>query len=82
MCLGVCRGCCGCHVEDSHAVRGGISAGVSAEKVEWGTEGGECFLCITYNNPVWGIKTSIWFSWISRGFLHCLSSLLSLSLVM
>lgn len=47
----VCRGCLGCRVEDSHAVCGGISAGVSAEKVERGTEGGECFLCITYNNP-------------------------------
>lgn len=43
VCLDVCRGCRGCCVEDTRAVGGGISAGVSAEKVERGTKGGECF---------------------------------------
>lgn len=48
MCLDVCRRCCGCRFEDAHAVGGGFSAGVSAEEVEWGTEGGECFHTVTH----------------------------------
>jgi len=50
LCWDVCRRCCGCHFEDAHAVGGGFCAGVSAEEVEWGTEGGECFHTVTHSN--------------------------------
>lgn len=48
LCWDVCRRCRGCRFEDAHAVGGGFSAGVSAEEVEWGTEGGECFHTVTH----------------------------------